>query len=494
MKAITRIVTATLFIFCTASAGCAPTDAGWDTTPDERTPTSAHTPTDTNAPPGQPPDAAPKTRPFARIFVQDHSTAALKWADLRIDEKNNFTLGPLADIDGLKPLDPTRQKWVQMKESHRLICAGIRDDADGQFESGWVMIDSGVGYIDHGDHGHWTFQHKPHVIDVRRDTQQGNPAHLYVYNGRFFLANDKLNGYTRLDPTRYEKDRNGQLSKDTPRFIVGGGNHITLAVVNDRVGYSCWIDGGGPNKGRVDVTPITTQPKSEPAYSFYLPTGVIHGATACAGKVFFAPADGICWVEADLDARLKPDQVKIHHISLGTEGDKPRRTGAFTTHGHHVIFTTGKSDNAALAILNAKDAEPKPIFVPLAVKKGTSPTTPEVVNTAWGKDYAFVFHDHAKDVDAEDILDIIALDPNGDGHFTDAKVLKSLKVGKSAVDGHFGHHDIAFDAEYQYAIFTNPGDGTLSLLSLKSLEIVATFPIGGSPGAIVVVGSRETDD
>lgn len=70
----------------------------------------------------------------------------------------------------------------------------------------------------------------------------------------------------------------------------------------------------------------------------------------------------------------------------------------------------------------------------------------------------------------------------------------NLTVGKSAVEGHFGHHDLVFDAEQRFGFFTNSGDGTLSVLSLKSLEVVKTFPIGGTPTALVALGSRETDD
>jgi DNA-binding beta-propeller fold protein YncE len=73
-------------------------------------------------------------------------------------------------------------------------------------------------------------------------------------------------------------------------------------------------------------------------------------------------------------------------------------------------------------------------------------------------------------------------------------VVKTLKVGKSAVEGHFGHHDIAFDAEKRLGFFTNPGDGTISVLSLKTLEVVTTFKVGGTPTAIVAIGSRETED
>ena len=52
----------------------------------------------------------------------------------------------------------------------------------------------------------------------------------------------------------------------------------------------------------------------------------------------------------------------------------------------------------------------------------------------------------------------------------------------------------AFDAEKQFGFFTNPGDGTLSARSLKSLDVVTTFKVGGTPTAIVALGKRETDD
>jgi hypothetical protein len=192
--------------------------------------------------------------------------------------------------------------------------------------------------------------------------------------------------------------------------------------------------------------------------------------------------------------KLKADQVKVRHIPLGKDGDKPRRTGAFVNHGHHIVFTTGKDDKSSLVLLNAKDAEPKPVVVPLGVKKGTQAVTPEVAVARDGKAYAFVFHDHAKGVEVEDVLEVIALDPNGDGDCSDAKVVKKLKVGKSVVDGHYGHHDMAFDAEKQFGFFTNPGDGTISVLSLKTLEVVTTLKVGGTPTAIVSCGSREMED
>jgi hypothetical protein len=428
------------------------------------------------------------------LFFQDHKTCSLRWADIRLDDKGQFSLDVAADVDGWKKLNADKQKLVQMRESNGLLMVGVRDEDEGGFESGWVLLHTGVGYTDHGDHGHWRFKKKPEVWDSRLDKQQGNPAHLYLYDGCFFLANDKLNGYTRLDPSKYATNEGRKLGKDQPRFLVGGGNHITLAVVEDKVGYGCWIDGGGPNTGRVDVTPVTGKAKSELAYSFNLPTGGIHGAIANAGKVFFAPTDGICWVEADLDAKLKPEQVKVHHIALGKDGDKPLRTGAFTSHDKYVLFVTGKESSSTLVLLDAKANEPKPITVPLNVKKGSQAVTPVVASTPEGKAYAIVFHDHARDVEVEDLLDIVALDPNGDGDCQDAKVIKTLKVGKSAVEGHYGHHGTATDADARFAFFTNPGDGTVSALSLKTLEVVGTFPVGGMPTHLLARGGKETDD
>jgi hypothetical protein len=397
-------------------------------------------------------------------------------------------------VAGFKKLDAGKQRLVQMRECSGLVLVGVRDEEDGGYESGWILLHTGVGYVDHGDHGHWRYKKKPEVWDSKLDKAQGNPAHLYLYGDCFYLANDQLNGYTRIDPSKYATNEGRKLGKDTPRFVVGGGNHITLAVVENKVGYSCWIDGGGPNKGRVDVTPVTEKAKSEPAYSFHLPTGGIHGAIANSGKVFFAPAAGVCWVEADVAAKLKTADVKVHHIPLGKDGDKPRRTGAFINHGQYVLLVTGKEATSALVLLDAKEAEPKPISVPLKVGKGSKALTPAVATTPEGKAYAFVFHDHDKDVDVKDVLDIIALDPDGDGRCTDAKVVKTLKVGKSAVEGHFGHHDIAFDADGRFAFFTNPGEGTVSALSLKTLEIVSTFDVGGMPTHLVARGGKETDD
>jgi DNA-binding beta-propeller fold protein YncE len=430
---------------------------------------------------------------LTRLIFQDDNTRTLRWADVRIAGEN-LTLGSVATVTGFPKLDPKKQTLVQMVESNGLVLVGVRDQDNGQFRSGWVLLHSGVGYTDHGDHAHWNYTKKPQVWDSRIDDKQGNPAHLYVYEGKFFVANDLLNGYTRIDPSKYATAAGRRLGKDQPRFLVGGGNHITLAVVEDKVGYSCWIDGGGPNAGRVDVTPITSSERSEPAYSFHLPTGVIHGATACNGKVFFAPADGICWVDADRELTTKADAVKIHHISLGKQDDKPRRTGAFTTHGKHVLCVTGKGPGSQLVLLDTRQKELTAQLVPLSVKQGTLALTPTVAVTPAGKTYALICHDVVKGADATDALEIVDLDPDGDGQFTDARSVKTLTIGRSAVEGHFGHHGLALDADRRYAFVTNPGDGTIEVVSLKTLERVATWNVGGKPTALIARGGQEVRD
>jgi hypothetical protein len=433
-------------------------------------------------PPGDPP------RVLTRLFFQNHQDRIVRWADVRLDDQGRVKLSAPADIAGWKPLDVSKQTLVQMAESHGFLMVGVRDQDGGKFESGWVLANTGVTHQDHGDHGHWYYK-TPAVVDQRLDKEQGNPAHLYVYDGCFFLANDAKNGYTRLNPSKYD---NGQ--KDEPLFIKGGGNHITLAVVGGKVGYSTWIDGGGLNKGRVDVTPIRNSAPCEPAYAIVLPSGGLHGATAAAGKVFFAPLAGLCWVEADLNVTAKPDQVTVHTIDLGKDGEKPLRTGAFATHDRWVLCVTGQGSASKLVVIDAAAQEPTPQFVSLAGVSGTKPVTPVIMKTAAGRYLALVFHDRSPGSDAQDSLDVVDLDPNRDGNWSDAQLVKSLPVGPSAVSGHFGHHDAAADADGRCAFITNPGDGTIAVLSLKDLEFVATFKVGGMPTMIIARGGLETED
>lgn len=429
--------------------------------------------------------------PVTRIFLQQHEEAALYWADVRRTENGSFTIDKPQTIEGFPKLDPKRQTLVRMAEANGKVVVGIRDDDNGKYQSGWVLIDAGVGSEAHGDHSHWHYDAKPVILDSRLDDKQGNPAHVYNYDGRFYLANDALDGYTRINPERYKR---GETAPDDAGFISGGGRHITIAVVGKYAGYATWINADGPEKGRVDVTPVLGEQSKKPAYSFHLPTGTIHGATVAADKVFFAPADGICWVKADRHAEKPSSDVVVHHLPLGMVDESPLRTGAFEVYKSNVLCVSGNGKDTFMAYINAVSNEPEVRKLDLKMKAVNKATTPTVVTTVSQQSFALVFQDHDARVEADDYLSIVSLDPDQDGDYSDMKLLKTIPVGPSKVSGHFGHHALASDADGEIVIITNPGDGTLQLLSTNDWTAKTSIDIGGMPTGIVAVGGRMSDD
>lgn len=430
-----------------------------------------------------------KPRTVCRLFFQDDETKTVKWADIVAGQTLKMESPTI--VKGFPKIDAEDQNLVQMKSSAGTILLGVRDHAGGENQSGWIFIKSGVKEESHGDHSHWYYKKQPRVIATKLDDKQGNPAHLYCYQGVFYLANDRNSGYTRLDPQTF-LDQPAQKIKTG--FHRGGGNHITLAVADGKTGYSSWVNGGGPKKGVVDVTPIKPEGNEKIAYSFTLPAGVIHGATTCEGKVFFAPADGICWCEADLNPLPQnQSKVKLHHISLGKneETKKPNRTGAFTTFRNYVLFLSGKGTSARLCLINAKQEQPALTSVSLNMLDGNAPTGLKVIKTDSGKRFAFVFHNHPKELEQNEYLSVIDLDPNADLDFEDARIMKQIKVGASKVVGHSGHHDISFDHAGRYAFWTEPGTGKIQALSLKSLEPIGTFTVSGTPTRVIAIGQQE---
>ncbi|MBC7967163.1 MAG: hypothetical protein H7Z17_14715, partial [Fuerstia sp.] len=345
----------------------------------------------------------------ARVLWQDRDKDTLMWGEVHGGEKWIVSASPVKDFP---TLDPEKQDLMQMEHAEGHLLVGVCDNDDGKFQSGWVAVDTGVREEPHGNHSHWNFVSSPSVKSSRLDAEQGNPAHLYLYNGHFYMANDKKNGFTHIDP----KDLIAKPAKDCGTFCTGGGHHITMAAVDNTVCYSTWIDGDGPNIGRVDVVNLKKTDGDKIAYSFKLPTGVIHGATANSGKVFFAPADGICWVNADTTLTKSAETVVVNHISLGKEegAEKPNRTGAFVNHRNWVLFTTGgEGGKSSLCLLDAAAAQPTVVKLPIDVADGLSLTTPEVVLASGGKRYAFLFQDK-KEGELQEQLTIVDLDPNGD--------------------------------------------------------------------------------
>lgn len=430
------------------------------------------------------PDRPPRV--LTRVFYQDDESRSLKWADLLSDE--TVRLGARGAIQGFPMLDTKRQSLVQMEAARGMLLVGVRDDDDGTFQSGWILIDTGVDQEEHGDHSHWSYPRVPSVRATMIDTKQGNPAHLYCYDDVFYLANDKLDGFTRLDPAAISPSDDPAKIRDKAIQFRGGGGHITLAAVDKKTAYSSWIDRDGPNKGRIDVTSLDIASDRQVDYSFFLPHGGIHGAISCQGKVFLAPSDGICWITANADPKCDPKQVVVNHISLGKEGEKPRRVGSFNSWGKCVGFVTGSGPNAVAGFIDAGQSQISVVQVPLKMAEGLRPVGPAIVKPRHSAPLAFVFHDHPADVSATCQLSLIELSCAKDGSLAAAKILHATKVGDCRVDGHSGHHAVDFDGDRRRAVFTNPGDGTLTLFSLEERKAVAEFKVGGIPSKIVCVG------
>lgn len=421
--------------------------------------------------------APTKPRTMTRLFWQDSDSGSVRWGNVLKGDQWQLTS---TTIEGFPKLDTEECELVQMKEVNGVLLTGVRDHQDGAVRSGWIAIDCGVDQEPHGDHFHWKFGRSPVVKQSKVDTTQGNPAHLYAYDNRFYMANDSKNGFTVVDPAALAG------GKAADKFFSGGGGHITMAAIENKVCYATWIDREGDNLGRVDVVPLGSTAKA--GYKFQLPSGGIHGATANSGKVFFAPSDGICWVMADTELTAKNVPESLMHLSLGKDAnDKPLRTGAFANHLQWVMCVTGTGPSASLCLIDAKSPKPSVTKFALNLDEGTTVTTPVAIRSSNGQNYALAFQE-SKDGSQKEKLLVLQLDANGDGQLGDVSLAKSIDVGASRIDGHSGHHELTFAPSRRLAFLTNPGDGEVWILSLTDLTVQAKLKVGGTPTHVVAVG------
>jgi YVTN family beta-propeller protein len=227
---------------------------------------------------------------------------------------------------------------------------------------------------------------------------------------------------------------------------------------------------------------------SEPRYSFKLPVGGIHGAGACGNRVYFAPANGVCWVNCDFDFVENSDTVSIEHLSLDADPNGTNyRTGAFESFEDHMLcIANSKSGSPTLCVINATDPKPTVTRIPCDdLEERLKLSTVSATKVIGNKCFAFAF---AEGEGLEESLLVFELDPNGDRNFDDARLANTIKVGASKLEGHFGHHSIAFLGNRRTAVVTNPGDGTLSVIDLVKQEVTQTVDVGGQPTHLVCYG------
>jgi YVTN family beta-propeller protein len=422
------------------------------------------------------------SRVITRLFWQDRNDGIVYVGDLA-RQGNGYQVAK-SKVENFPSLSPSVNDLVQMEIANGRLFVGVRDHSDGKENSGWIEINTGVEEEQHGDHSHWHYPAKAKVHSATLDKEQGNPAHMYQYGNCIYIANDKNNGFTQVQPPQ---DGGLSDSNSETKFYTGGGGHITMAAVADRIAYSTWIDRSGKNAGRVDVVELKGDP-SEPRYSFNLPVGGIHGAAACGNRVYFAPANGVYWVNCDFDFAENRDTVKIEYLSLDEDpSDTEYRTGAFHSfHNHLFCIANSKSGEPVLCVIDATVPQPSVTRVSCGELKGAKLSSVNATSVVGGQSFAFAF---AEGDGLEEKLLIFDLDPNGDKCFDDAKLLKAVEIGASQLVGHFGHHGITFLDDRKTAVVTNPGDGTLTVVDVKTQSVTQTVSVGGQPTKIISFGA-----
>lgn len=422
----------------------------------------------------------PPPRKIARLVWQDDASQSLRWADLE-RSASEWSLKPQS-IPNAPSLSQERHKLSQMQPLGQSLIVGVRDDDHGQFESGWFAVDSGITLEEHGDHHHAHFGRLPSVTAKQLDNQQGNPAHVYRIGNRIFLANDSKQGFTIL--AQASQDANKPFST---KFYSGGGSHITLAAVRDQYCFATWPDRDGEDAGRIDVVSISADSPGL-IQSFRAHSGGLHGATSNSDRVFFAPSDGIDWIDTQ---QWKPDEVpKVEHIDLGKdpESGKPYRTGAFENHGSYVLFVYGSGSNSKLGMIDTRHKNLKLETLAIDSGQGLALGTPVAFRAGNDKDYAWIVH-HRRGSENEENLTSIELDPNGDGSFSDARVHKQIPIGPSKIANHSGMHGMTLLPDRRAACLTMPGSGSIWVISIYGMEVLAKLPVSGSPSKIEAFGA-----
>ncbi len=157
-----------------------------------------------------------------------------------------------------------------------------------------------------------------------------------------------------------------------------------------------------------------------------------------------------------------------------------------------ILLAHNADQQPALAMINSGLPQQQGLVkLPISAAEGLKLSNPKT-KISMGKRFAFLFQERVDPAsDIQEKLVVVELDPNRDMNFSDARVAKVIPVDASKIGSGRGHHNICFDAYGRFAVFTNPGSGLLSVMTLSDMTVRVRFRVGGAPDRIVAVGAPE---
>ncbi|MCA9048704.1 MAG: hypothetical protein KDA89_08245 [Planctomycetaceae bacterium] len=438
---------------------------------------------------------------MTRLFWQDAENQTLSYADLYTTNTWNLKRGW---VQGFPEAAAGGHRMGAMVQAKNVLMVPLQVAATGDGAAAavsWLTADSGAFEEPHGNHFHWRYTRTPSVTHLQAGGAMTGAVQTRVFDETFLVSGDVSNQIQSVGVSQVGQRTSGPVAAS----FAGGGAAPVIAAAGNSVAYAAWSDADGDHAGQVDVIHLKAGTRTAPVYSLRLPSGGIHQATVNSGKVFFATSSGLSFVSADLTAAQQPQSVEIGEVvDVQPAADGTVRVSAFDNQRNWVMYVKEGPDGSHFCLIDAASSHPREIRIALTTVAGLRPGAPRCV-LSLGQRFAFLFQESvtpAGDGDAAkpaavsgaavaEQLTVISLDPNGDRDFSDAVVKQSVPVGRSRIDGERGHHDICFDAYGRFAIFTNPGDGLLTVMSVRDLKQQAQFRVEGVPDRILAFGAPE---
>jgi len=415
-----------------------------------------------------------RKKTITRVFWQDLESGKLAYADLATTDKWHINRGWVQGF----PESESQQLGPMEQISKTVVVSINSDETTGKGKI--VGIDSGVIQQPHGNHFHWIYSSLPQARSVQPFDGAARNA-MAINNQYYFGLSDQR--FVAADPNQLMQGNTNSL-----RTLTAGGEKGCIAVSNNGVGYATWNDTEGDHAGQVDV--VNLYNPNAPASSFRIGSGGISAVTVNSGKAFFLHDKGLSWTNVN-------QQFSANGANQNTPADNPvansepgSELSGLINERNWVLYTAN-GEQPALCMCNAASSQPAVIKLPIPVEQGLRLSAPKT-KLSLGKRFAFAFlerEDPGSEVKEQ--LVVVELDPNRDFDFSDARIAKQIPIDSSKIDGDRGHHQICFDAFGRFAVFTNPGDGLLSVMTLNDLVVRVRFRVGGVPDRIVAVGAPE---